>query len=818
MTAYQDKEIPFPVNDLNNIESYQNQNQDESDQHQMILTIDVGNNKIEQMKLYDLLNPHKDIYEFCMLHKLSYYNMEEITKQTLEVINEKRRELAQNQMDFSEQNGLASSIYEEFQNNNSNNNFVPLTNQHQHSEELIQQQHYYPQEIENLYNNNINYKNSLHKSPLMVPLEEDEETKIKSFGRIGSGLGNYNPIQSKISSQSNKSIIHNKQPIYSNKYIHQKQKSGNNSGLFPYQIGNQSYTNNKHQNAYNNSLSTQSKPLTLNVSKRSFQSKPSFRKHIPPSSLSNKQKSINNKLEDNFHNSSSSRPSSITINELLQNQILKTDSNRYIFTKNKPSFKSPSVNKTVAKTKSINPIKPTEHVKKHISKKKNINNTINIYERNLKFKEDTKKRIDSLRDTLNQSDDEIYTFQPKINTISTKVLSKRAQNKIECNNPEVIGNYKKYCENKLEEFKQKQSYGNSTDGIEYCTFKPEINAKSQTIDNKKRKYYNVIISHPNSTTLQRDETPIQTEVNSNNYRFEKLYLDSFVQKQHLQLKEKQLQKEYTYNPSFMNDNSNIKTSFNDRLKQYHSKSKEKLIKIKKDIKEEQKNNNTFRPNACFNKNRSQSRKTIRSAVTSHSNTRNNDVFSNLYLYNQLYSQKKDNKYQQAYNDVKIESNTKNINQSSNKLIVNKKITIFKKIFSLLDCDGDGLINSITMKVKNIPDNIKNILIPITDWLQNENETINEMDFISIMEQYYNHLSLDKKREILLMNTDNKPTSKKTHSSSRSNYNSNILKVSLSGQSNRIHKRKIKKSQNKSGGMFYSKDMSEFSHFSGREHK
>ena len=96
--------------------------------------------------------------------------------------------------------------------------------------------------------------------------------------------------------------------------------------------------------------------------------------------------------------------------------------------------------------------------------------------------------------------------------------------------------YKKYCENKLEEFRQKQSYGNSTDGIECCTFKPEINAKSQTIDNKKRKYYNVRISHPNSTTLQRDETPIQTEVNSNNYRFEKLYLDSFVQKQHLQLK------------------------------------------------------------------------------------------------------------------------------------------------------------------------------------------------------------------------------------------------------------------------------------------
>ena len=183
----------------------------------------------------------------------------------------------------------------------------------------------------------------------------------------------------------------------------------------------------------------------------------------------------------------------------------------------------------------------------------------------------------------------------------------------------------------------------------------------------------------------------------------------------------------------------------------------------------------------------------------------------------MYSQKKNHKYQQAYNDVKSESNAKNINQSSNKLVVNKKITVFKKIFSLLDCDGDGLINSITMNAKKVPDSIKNILRPIINWLQNENETINEMDFISIMEQYYNHLPLDKKREILSMDTDNKHTSKKTHSSSRSTYNSNILKVSVNGQSNKINKRKVQKSQNQSGGMF-NKDMSGFSYVSGRERK
>ena len=58
----------------------------------MVLTIDIGNGKIEQFKLYNFENPKKDIYEFCMKNNLDYNTMEEITNQLNELIAKKVNE------------------------------------------------------------------------------------------------------------------------------------------------------------------------------------------------------------------------------------------------------------------------------------------------------------------------------------------------------------------------------------------------------------------------------------------------------------------------------------------------------------------------------------------------------------------------------------------------------------------------------------------------------------------------------------------------------------------------------------------------------
>ena len=56
------------------------------------LTIDIGNGIIENFKLYNLDNPKKDIYEFCMKNNIDYNTMEEITKYINEEIDKKKDE------------------------------------------------------------------------------------------------------------------------------------------------------------------------------------------------------------------------------------------------------------------------------------------------------------------------------------------------------------------------------------------------------------------------------------------------------------------------------------------------------------------------------------------------------------------------------------------------------------------------------------------------------------------------------------------------------------------------------------------------------
>ena len=66
----------------------------------MILSIDVGNGKVEELKLYSLESPKKDIYKFCTVNKLDYDTMDEIIKQVEELIRDRLNESNQNENEF----------------------------------------------------------------------------------------------------------------------------------------------------------------------------------------------------------------------------------------------------------------------------------------------------------------------------------------------------------------------------------------------------------------------------------------------------------------------------------------------------------------------------------------------------------------------------------------------------------------------------------------------------------------------------------------------------------------------------------------------
>ena len=90
-------------NDLKNSKrnekkSFDSQNKNEN--NLLILTIDIGNNKIEKLYLKDLNNPEKDIYNFCMENKLNYESLNEIKNQISNVLNDNLKKINSNNINI----------------------------------------------------------------------------------------------------------------------------------------------------------------------------------------------------------------------------------------------------------------------------------------------------------------------------------------------------------------------------------------------------------------------------------------------------------------------------------------------------------------------------------------------------------------------------------------------------------------------------------------------------------------------------------------------------------------------------------------------
>ena len=77
------------------------------------------------------------------------------------------------------------------------------------------------------------------------------------------------------------------------------------------------------------------------------------------------------------------------------------------------------------------------------------------------------------------------------------------------------------------------------------------------------------------------------------------------------------------------------------------------------------------------------------------------------------------------------------NSSSNEAMYNKKkVEQFEKIFKLLDQDEDGLISSLNITVKNIPQQLVRIINPIIQLLKEDNIRLNCMEFIKECEYLF----------------------------------------------------------------------------------
>ena len=356
-----------------------------------------------------------------------------------------------------------------------------------------------------------------------------------------------------------------------------------------------------------------------------------------------------------------------------------------------------------------------------ITKKKTLEESIeagkNLYNRGIEYQEKGKEKLEKLKTKLKKEEKKVSTFHPKIN--SNKIDDKK---RIPCTDNERIINYKQYNQNKINKLKEKNEQKTN------YTFQPKVNKENKNETNK-----------------------IINETNKPNYRFLKLYDDRKIQKENLNNYKNKIENMYSYRP-VLNNNNKIKEPFYERLIKYQTKSNEKMKKIKDEIEKKK----YIKP---------------KSILRHSKNDNNNNPFTLMYLYNNIYKQNKEELERRTYSNY---FSNPIINKSTDKLLENKKERVFKKIFKLLDGDEDNLIKNSAVNTNKIPKNIKEILEPIFRELKEENETLNENEFITVCEQIFLSLPYDKKNILMNFGYDKKQNKTIIYSQKKKNNKSKGL--------------------------------------------
>ena len=176
----------------------------------MILSIDVGNGKVEQLKLYSLESPKKDLYKFCTANKLDYDTMDEIINQVEELIKDRLNESNQNENEDKDKDEESKEEKEESKDKEKSND---------------------------------NDEESIEEKEISKYEEEKKEEEEKDINLINKNKQKNNQIHNKNDKyRNNKSYNH--KPINNltkynlKKQVNRTQKINNNSSvsLFQYQI------------------------------------------------------------------------------------------------------------------------------------------------------------------------------------------------------------------------------------------------------------------------------------------------------------------------------------------------------------------------------------------------------------------------------------------------------------------------------------------------------------------------------------------------------------------------------------------------------
>lgn len=445
--------------------------------------------------------------------------------------------------------------------------------------------------------------------------------------------------------------------------------------------------------------------------------------------------------------SSKKRPSYLQPTKSSQSKLKMNQSN------NESNIANKSINSTSNNYYSKSNNSSTSNIKRNYRPYTTNQVTLNygerLYHKEQKLQEKKQQKISQLRSKIEEENKKNNTFRPKINRISYNALSKRYSNKLSYNDEDNIVYYKDYREQKLSELKQKIAKD------EEYSFTPTLNKRSLTME----KY------------RQKPSTP----------RYEQLYHNYKKQKLNIEDLANQIyDKKTLFKPKVNNYQcpyTNI--TFEERQNYYLSKSQEKARALREQIES---------PSDALT-----GQRFFHPEINEYERPENFDIFENLYNESLKYTMKKQELVDLYTRQEKSISSASHVNMESVELFEGKKERAFKKIFQQLDKDKDDLITKVNIEVKALPPKIQEILSPIVTELKEEDETLNENEFVTACYQLYEILSYPDKLELL---NYGKPDSQRqtnmnfTFKPKINNYSSNIVSRASSGYGQSNSRRNI----------------------------
>ena len=367
-----------------------------------------------------------------------------------------------------------------------------------------------------------------------------------------------------------------------------------------------------------------------------------------------------------------------------------------------------------------------------------INTGERLYQKNTKLQQETRRKLDVYKKTKDEEYNSQYTYKPRINSKSAEIIKRRYENKIinmiqnttenQKNSLqdmlydtnyfsaawlENVSHYDVYLDEKLEKLRKKH------EKIEEYRFAPEINKNSKKIAEDKFKSKLILqLEKRNSESTKLDSFLIQnTRVNDlyEKWRLRALKVNKLAEN---------VYSECTFKPQVNNRSQGeyVSMPFEQRQEVFKKRVEDKIHRIEMI---------SYPMNYLSEKIRSHSSENH--AVKTENFIQVNPPASN--IFNHLYQHAKKYSHDRYIRAKTIEDQLiKNMHAvhtlvPSEQIINKKKKFSFQKIFRILDADEDNIISSFYLDTSKLDKDILRIIQPILRELKEEQETLNEDEFV-----------------------------------------------------------------------------------------